>query len=379
MLKRPSYYINLGIRVFFGTLAGSVRLLPHIILSVLTGKSLPKYNPNAIELGASILRNVDGTNINNFTDITITTEDGIKLHAVIDDGERQKSGKRPIVFVHGFPELWISWHEQMEYFAKEGHPILSLDMRGYGMSDKPVGIDQYRVYEHLVKDIGAAIDCASRLNQKGEKMKPLLVAHDWGAGVCWSYVCQKQTIDNELLAGYVSLAVPPSKAFEDNMTLKQGWASLYMIFFNMPWLPEKTFLANDAWVIASIMNDTKRAKIPVWLSNTYRANVLQKGAMQAQFNYYRAAIQQPPDKAKVVDAYGTKENPLPLPTLVIRGIDDSALGDDIFRGLEKYLKNYKIVALEQCSHWIQADCPNEVNTEIEGFLAEINDVRNVDK
>lgn len=260
----------------------------------------------------------------------------------------------------------------MEYFAREGHPILALNMRGYGMSDKPVGIEQYSMYEHLVKDIHAAIEYATNeLVEKGEKMKPLLVAHDWGAGVCWSYVCQKQTIDNELVAGYVSLAVPPSKAFEENMTLKQAWASLYMIFFNMPWVPEKTFLVNNAWVIASIMNDTKRAKIPVWLSNAYRANVLQTGAMQAQFNYYRAAIQQPPDKSKVAYAYGTKENPLPLPTLVIRGIDDSALGDDIFRGLQSYLKNYKIVALEQCSHWIQADCPDEVNTEIEGFLAEI--------
>eukprot|EP00571_Detonula_confervacea_P000835 CAMPEP_0172328318 /NCGR_PEP_ID=MMETSP1058-20130122/60293_1 /TAXON_ID=83371 /ORGANISM="Detonula confervacea, Strain CCMP 353" /LENGTH=368 /DNA_ID=CAMNT_0013045431 /DNA_START=687 /DNA_END=1793 /DNA_ORIENTATION=+ len=365
-----SYYINLSLRIFFGAIAGALKMAPHVILSLIKGEHPPTYNPNAIELGAPLLRHVkssgDGNVADNFRDVTITTKDGVKLHAVIDAGQRRKKGKRPIVFVHGFPEIWISWHEQMEYFNRAGHPILAMDMRGYGKSDKPSGIDKYHIYDHLVNDIRAVIEYATN-DLSDENLKPLLVAHDWGANICWSFVCQKETTGK--LAGYISLAIPPPKAFEENMTLKQAWASLYMIFFNMPWLPEKVFLAGNAWLIGSIANETKRNKLPVWQINTNRANALQEGAMEAQINYYRSAVQQTPKAAE--GDYGTKENPLPLPTLIIRGMDDSALGDDIFKNLGKYLKNNKLVAFENCSHWIQVDCPNEVNSEIEGFLGGI--------
>lgn len=202
-------------------------------------------------------------------------------------------------------------------------------------------------------------------------MKPLLCAHDWGASICYSYACQKETLDNAEIVGYVSLAIPPLKAFEENMSLKQFWASLYMIYFNMPYVPEKVFLFNNAWFIGAIMNDCKRGKLPAWLSHAYRANVLQKGAMEAQLNYYRSAIQRPPEPRE--DMYGTKTNPLPLPTLIIRGLDDVALGDDIFKGLDQYLTDFKLVALENCSHWIQADCPEEVNTEIDEFLRKFDE------
>lgn len=270
-----------------------------------------------------------------------------------------------LFIVHGFPELWVSWYKQIEYFAKLGHPILALDMRGYGKSDKPASIGAYHIYECLVKDLNAVIEYTTT-NLGGEK-KPLLVAHDWGAAICWHYAFQKETVDKERIAGYVALAVPPGKAFEDNMTLKQLWASLYMAFFNMPWLPEKLFLYKNAVFVGLIMNDVKRGHLPTWLTNTYRANCLQPGAMQAQFNYYRSALQQAPKPPN--GSYGTKENPMPLPTLILRGLDDSALGDDIFRNLDLYLKNNKLVAFKNCSHWIQWDCPNEVNSEIDAFLA----------
>ncbi len=340
-------------------------------LSRLIEKQPPAYNPNAIELGSAILRHVKsddggGSTVDYFTDVTITTDEGIQLHAVIDTGKRRKNGKRPIVFVHGFPELWISWHEQMEYFSKAGHPILAMDMRGYGKSDKPIGIEQYHIYNHLVKDIHAVVEYAS--TKLIEEQKPLLVAHDWGSSSCWAYVCQKKSANS--VAGYVSLAVPPLRAFRDNMSLKQCWASLYMVFFNMPFLPEKTFLANDARLVGDIVSSTKRAKLPTWLINSYRANALQEGSMEAQLNYYRSALQHSPTAER--GSYGSKKNPLPLPTLVIRGLDDTALGDDIFRNLDQYLEHNKLVAFENCSHWIQADCPSELNSEIDTFLRELD-------
>ena len=109
------------------------------------GRRQLEYNPDSVELGSSLfLQYTDNKSAGDntyFIDATITTKDDTKLHAVVDAGQRRKKGKRPIVFVHGFPELWISCIDQMEYFAKLGHPILALNMRGYGKSDKPKGID----------------------------------------------------------------------------------------------------------------------------------------------------------------------------------------------------------------------------------------------
>ena len=94
-------YLNLGLRVVIGTIAGAVRLGPFVIQSLITGAGQNgREFPKAIELGAPLLRHVTNGDDDKdyFTDITITTPDGIKLHAVVDNGQRRKNGKRAIVF-----------------------------------------------------------------------------------------------------------------------------------------------------------------------------------------------------------------------------------------------------------------------------------------
>ena len=93
------------------------------------------------------------------------------------------------------------------------------------------------------------------------------------------------------VAGHASLATAPKECFQENLGLKQLWASPCVIFFNMSWLPEKAFLACNGWLVGRIMNGTKTSTSSSWMSNTYRSNCLQPGAMTAQLNCYRAAMQ----------------------------------------------------------------------------------------
>jgi len=53
-------------------------------------------------------------------------------------------------------------------------------------------------------------------------------------------------------------------------------------------------------------------------------------------------------------------------------LDDVALKSDIFRNLGLYLEHFKLVELDNCSHWIQTDCPEDVNREIEAFLQDLS-------
>src|ERR1700684_2717536 len=72
---------------------------------------------------------------------------GVRLHYVT-------AGKGPlIVFLHGFPEFWYEWKQQLPEFAK-GHRAVAADMRGYNLSAKPVGVDQYQM-KYLVEDVRA--------------------------------------------------------------------------------------------------------------------------------------------------------------------------------------------------------------------------------
>ena len=59
---------------------------------------------------------------------------GVKLHYA-------KAGKGPlVVFIHGFPDFWYSWHHQMRGLADE-YTVVALDTRGYNDSDKPEGVE----------------------------------------------------------------------------------------------------------------------------------------------------------------------------------------------------------------------------------------------
>jgi len=84
----------------------------------------------------------------------------------------------PIVFLHGWPELSISWRGQLPVFGALGFRAIAPDMRGYGRSDVPRRHEDFAV-EHIVADMIALIDSVGA-------EKAIWVGHDWGAPVAWS-------------------------------------------------------------------------------------------------------------------------------------------------------------------------------------------------
>lgn len=63
-----------------------------------------------------------------------------------------EQGTGPLVLlVHGFPESWYSWRQQLPALAAAGYRAVALDVRGYGRSSKPPATDAYRLQD-LVED-----------------------------------------------------------------------------------------------------------------------------------------------------------------------------------------------------------------------------------
>ena len=57
-------------------------------------------------------------------------------------------GEGPLVlFVHGFPESWYSWRNQLPALAAAGYRAAAIDVRGYGSSAAPEGFDAYRLID----------------------------------------------------------------------------------------------------------------------------------------------------------------------------------------------------------------------------------------
>ncbi|WP_428533939.1 alpha/beta fold hydrolase [Rhodopila sp.] len=102
----------------------------------------------------------------------------------------------PLIFVHGWPELSISWRHQLPVFAALGFRAIAPDMRGYGRSSVYPRHEDYAL-EPIVADM---LDLLAALGRD----KAVWVGHDWGSPVVWSLGSHHP----ERCLGLVNLCVP---------------------------------------------------------------------------------------------------------------------------------------------------------------------------
>lgn len=156
--------------------------------------------------------------------------DGLFLHTLIAgpaDGPLA-------VLLHGFPEHWVSWRKQIPPLAQAGYRVVVPDQRGYNRSDKPWGIRPYRL-DALTQDVAGLIH-----NCGGETA--VAIAHDWGGGVGWQFAADYPEMTDKLI---IMNAPHPQAMWRE---FRKGWEqrlkSWYMLFFQLPLLPEFLFTLN---------------------------------------------------------------------------------------------------------------------------------------
>ena len=115
--------------------------------------------------------------------------DGVKIHyATIGEGPL-------VIMIHGFPDFWYSWRHQMDEL-KENFQVVAIDQRGYNLSDKPDGEENYNM-TYLVSDVAAVI-------RHFNKEKATIVGHDWGGIVSWQFAFARA----EMVENLVILNLP---------------------------------------------------------------------------------------------------------------------------------------------------------------------------
>ncbi len=82
--------------------------------------------------------------------------DGMSIY-IEEHGPRPARGT--IVFLHGFGGSTFSWRHNVPFFAGEGYRVISLDMKGFGLSHKDFGSDySHPAQAELVADVLAELD-----------------------------------------------------------------------------------------------------------------------------------------------------------------------------------------------------------------------------
>jgi pimeloyl-ACP methyl ester carboxylesterase len=303
---------------------------------------------------------------------------GVRLHYA-------KSGSGELMlFLHGFPEFWYAWKDQLAEFGKD-HLAVAPDMRGYNLSSKPEGVEQYQI-PLLIEDIRAL----SQSLGFDAKRKFTLVGHDWGGVVAWSYAAAHPDTLNKLII----VNAPHPGVFgrllrEDPAQQK---ASAYMLMFRSP-EGEKALTANNHEMLVNIVlgaglkngtftEEDKKAYLDAWS---------QPGAITGGLNYYRASQVGPggpggPGGARgaggaggasgasgsgappVAGLSGATALTIKVPTLVIWGEKDTALLTSNLNGLEQFVPQLTIKRIPGGTHWVVHEKGPEVNGHIRDFI-----------
>jgi len=276
---------------------------------------------------------------------------GVRLHC----GAAGEAGRPLMLFLHGFPEFWAAWRKPMEYFAARGWLCVAPDLRGYNLSDKPEGVEAYKV-KHLMADVLA-------VGAHYSKTPFVLVAHDWGGAVAWSVAIGQP----QRLAKLVMINSPHPYLFwrELSNNPAQQKASEYMNLFRLP-KAERVLSDNGyARLISAFMK----------LSDAWRAELVaawsQPGALTGGLNYYRASPLYPPapgDAGATKLKLELKDFMVRVPTLVLWGERDTALLPGLLDGLGLCVPHLKIVRAPGATHWIVHERPDLVCSEIDAFV-----------
>ncbi len=284
---------------------------------------------------------------------------GVRLHVV-------SAGKGPLIlFLHGFPEFWYEWKNQLTEFGKDHHAVAP-DLRGYNTSDKPADLDQYRM-SVLVEDIRQLADHFSH------HKKFVLVAHDWGGAVAWSFAIAHP----DYLEKLVIVNAPHPGVFSKLLTSDpaQQKASQYMLMFRSASAEKMLSDNNYAGLVNAVLGaglkngvfteDDKQEYIKAWS---------QPGALTGGLNYYRAnKVGPPPADSSQTSTGNFAVDPTALnvkvPTLVIWGEKDTALLTSNLEGLDQFVPSLTIKRIPEGTHWVIHEKAAEVNGYIRDFIA----------
>jgi pimeloyl-ACP methyl ester carboxylesterase len=260
--------------------------------------------------------------------------DGVKIHYVA-------LGKGPlVVMLHGFPDYWYTWRDQMPALAKH-FQVVAVDLRGYNQSDQPKGVENYTL-DKLVEDVSAVI-------KHFRQEKAILVGHDWGGAIAWTFAMTHPEQTERLIV--LNLPHPKGMLRELANNPEQQKNSAYARIFQQP----------DA------ASKLKPEMLALWVKETdARKKYLEafrRSSIEAMLNYYKANYPRPPYKLE------RELPPVKCPVLMLHGLKDPYLLPGALNDTWKWVeKDLTLITIPTAGHFVHRDAAEFVTKNMVRWL-----------
>ena len=307
---------------------------------------------------------------------------GISMH-VAEAGEGF-----PVLFCHGFPELWYSWRHQLHGLAAEGFRAIAPDQRGYGDTDAPAAVGAYSIH-HLVGDLTGLLDALSI-------EKVVVVGHDWGGIVAW----QMALLAPHRVERVVGVNTPffprfPVRPSEVMRAVSQGHFN-YILYFQTPGVADAEldgnvrrtlngfFQAPDRELVQAALAAGPAAmgpsegglldRLPAGRHGDFLtpddfevyATTFARTGFRGGLNWYRNFDYNWESTAYLVGAK------VGQPALMITAELDPVLRPEMAAGMHAWVPNLRAThRIEDCGHWTQQEKPAQVNRLLIDFLRDL--------
>jgi len=257
-----------------------------------------------------------------------------------------------VVLLHGFPEFWYSWRKQIAPLAEAGFRVIVPDQRGYNLSSKPPEIRDYGLSE-------TSADLVAIADQIGQE-QICVAGHDWGGGVAWSAALRFPQRIRKL--AILNCPHPAAMLTFLRTRPRQMLRSWYMLYFQIPRVPEALFAARNYYGgVRALLDSSRPGTFSAGDLEKYRETWQQPGALTAMINWYRAVFRELRSSSKT-------ETRVTMPTLLLWGLRDRFAMPELARESLKYCDSGSLVELPEATHWVQHEEPEKVNRALIEFF-----------
>lgn len=275
---------------------------------------------------------IDGYVVHDYADSA-----GVKIHyAALGD-----KYKPLVIFIHGFPDYWYTWRHQMVALSSDYYCV-AIDQRGYNLSDKPKGVENYDA-KFLVGDVIAVIKHLGR-------EKAIVVGHDWGGAVAWGLAQNApQYVEKLIVLNLPHLRGVNRELANDPVQQKN---SAYARQFQKEGA-HKILLPE---MLAAWVKDPEAKKKYI--------EAFKQSDIEAMLHYYKQNYPKEPyveDKSPVVK--------IKMPVLLIHGLKDKALSAKMLNNTWDWLEqDLTLVTIPNADHFVQQDAADLVSRSMKSWL-----------
>ena len=268
---------------------------------------------------------------------------GVRYHV----GE-QGSGDKIVLLLHGMPDTSSVWDKQIPALVQAGYRVIVPDMLGYGETEKPADPKRYAL-ENIIGDMVALIDTL------GSKQIDV-VGHDWGAVTSWELVLNFP----ERFRRHVALSVGNPDLAMNMDSISQVRASWYM-YLDTQEATAQLYAANDGAFFKKLIIPTHPEIDEVW------SRVKDPEAMIGMLNWDRGNPMAASYLAMVTNTAAPRK--CMVPTLGMWSTGDAYLWESQVKDSAQLMAApWRYVKVENASHWMMLDQPQQVNTALLEWL-----------